>query len=147
MTPYSSRAVALLDVPPRANGAKLREVHVAARARGHLSVLLLRAWRRRAFDARALLTVCLRRRGIAAAAHAATAAEPIARTVEGGVGGRGHVRAGRARAGRHPTGQQHSEICHKQPQYATNIIANMHIDIYSIEEAGEVGGESGEAGY
>ena len=30
---------------------------------------------------------------------------------------------------------QHSEICHKQPQYATNIIANMHIDISSSEEA------------
>ena len=30
---------------------------------------------------------------------------------------------------------QHSEIFHKQPQYATNIIANMHIDISSSEEA------------
>ena len=30
---------------------------------------------------------------------------------------------------------QHSEICHKQRQYATNIIANMHIDISSSEEA------------
>eukprot|EP00964_Phaeocystis_antarctica_P054829 scaffold32261_cov61-Phaeocystis_antarctica.AAC.2 len=97
-----SHAVALLDVPPRAKGTTIAEIHVAARARVHPSVILLRALRRRAFDARALLTVCLRGRGVAAAA--AAAAKPVARTAEGGARGRlcwhGCARAGGAHGGR-----------------------------------------------